>query len=192
MPNQDPIKILEQDHQRVRSLFEQIQKAAGTEGGDSESEELVEELIDTIQNHTTIEEEIFYPAFQQAVRGKGEERLYFESMEEHHVVDMVMPEVEESAQEGDGMTFAAKVKVLKDIVMHHIEEEENDLFPKVRKVMKAAELRELGERMTERKEELMELQDEELESEEREEEYEAEDDEDTGIEAGAEPRGARK
>ena len=103
--------------------------------------------------HTLFEEEIFYPAFRVAVEGKKDEHLYYEALEEHHVVDMVLPEIKGSSKGSD--EFAAKAKVLKDLVEHHAEEEEGQMFPKARKLMKAAGLRELGERLQERKQELM-------------------------------------
>lgn len=81
--------------------------------------------------HTQIEEEIFYPAFQQSAQGEEEEQLYYEALEEHHVVDMVLPELKGTDEASE--EFAAKAKVLKDLIEHHAKEEENEMFPKARK-----------------------------------------------------------
>src|SRR5205085_1315083 len=102
--------------------------------------------------HTQIEEEIFYPAFKEAARSKSDKELFFEANEEHHVVDLVMPEIKDT--DPDAEDFAAKAKVLKDLIEHHAEEEETEMFPKARKLMGRDELRELGERLEQRKAEL--------------------------------------
>ena len=92
------------------------------------------------------------PAFRDAVEGKQDEHIYYEALEEHHVIDLVMPQIKSTSRNSD--EFPAKAKVLKDLVEHHAEEEESQMFPKARKAMGAAELRELGMRLKERKEEL--------------------------------------
>lgn len=145
MPKQDPTAILEQDHQRVRSMFAELKKQR-----EVKMDGVVEELIQAVENHTKLEEEIFYPAFRDAVRGQDEERLYFESLEEHHIVDVVIGEVQKAGRQ-DGPALAAKVKVLRDLVTHHLEEEEQILFPLVRKVMGEDQLEDLAAHLTERK-----------------------------------------
>jgi len=78
--------------------------------------------------------------------------MYYEAKEEHHVVKLVLPEVHENG--GNLEEFAAKAKVLKELVEHHADEEEDEMFPEARKVLSRAELRDLGVRMAERKKEL--------------------------------------
>jgi iron-sulfur cluster repair protein YtfE (RIC family) len=141
----DAISLLKQDHQKVRQLLKRLE-SNGTE-------ELLSEIENELKVHTQIEEEIFYPAFKEAVQSEKEEHLYYEALEEHHVVDMVLPEIKHSSEGSD--EFSAKSKVLKDLVEHHAEEEETQMFPKARKAMGAARLRELGEVLKERKQELM-------------------------------------
>jgi hemerythrin-like domain-containing protein len=147
---QDAVALLKADHDKVRELLQELEEAT-EKNGDSASE-----LMETIQNelkvHTQIEEEIFYPAFRDAASKKDESKLYYEAVEEHHVVDMVLPEIE--AAESGSPEFAAKAKVLKDLVEHHAEEEEKEMFPKAKKLFDKDELMSLGERLAQRKSEL--------------------------------------
>jgi hemerythrin-like domain-containing protein len=142
----DAIALLKQDHEKVRGLLGQLENATG-----ARRSTLLTQVEQELKIHTTIEEEIFYPAYRDAARKKEDKKLYFEALEEHHVVDLVMPEV------SDGTTpeeLKAKAKVLKDIVEHHADEEEKEMFPRARKALEREELRELGERMQTRKKEL--------------------------------------
>ncbi|HLH29615.1 MAG TPA: hemerythrin domain-containing protein [Terriglobia bacterium] len=143
----DAIALLKQDHQKVRGLLKRFES--------NPSEDLLDQIDTELKIHTQIEEEIFYPAYRDAVEGNDEqEKLYYEALEEHHVVDLVLPEIKATAESSE--EFEAKGKVLKDLVEHHAEEEEKNMFPKARKAMGAAELRNLGMRLKERKQELME------------------------------------
>jgi len=87
------------------------------------------------------------------VEKKDDRKLYFEAVEEHHVVDMVLPELQKADVSSE--EFGAKAKVLKDLVEHHIEEEESEMFPKARKVMDKSTLTKLGEAMQQRRTELL-------------------------------------
>src|SRR5438552_18995097 len=147
----DAIALLKKDHQTVRQLLKKLESSA--ENGRSEAATLLRQIENELTIHTQIEEEIFYPAFRDAVEGKQDEKLYYEALEEHHVVDLVMPQIKSTSRNSD--EFPAKAKVLKDLVEHHAEEEESQMFPKARKAMGAAELRNLGMRLQERKQELM-------------------------------------
>src|SRR5690242_6518023 len=130
----DAIALLKKDHQTVRQLLKKFESSA--ENGRGESATLLRQIENELTVHTQIEEEIFYPAFRDAVEGKEDEKLYYEAMEEHHVVDLVLPEIKSTSRTSD--KFAAKAKVLKDLVEHHAEEEEEQMFPKARKAMGAA------------------------------------------------------
>jgi hemerythrin superfamily protein len=145
----DAIALLKQDHKNVRALLKKLESA---EEGD-ERLELFSQIENELKVHTQIEEEIFYPAFHRAAEGDKDEHLYYEALEEHHVVDMVLPEVQNTDENSD--EFAAKAKVLKDLVEHHAEEEETEMFPKARKLMDSSELKELGQQLEQRKMELM-------------------------------------
>jgi hemerythrin-like domain-containing protein len=146
----DAIALLKKDHEKVRGLLGDLEKSAMR--GGPRAQKLITQIDKELEIHTTIEEEIFYPAFREAVRSKEDKKMYFEAKEEHHVVKLVLPEVKE-----DGMAleeFAAKAKVLKELVEHHADEEEKEMFPEARKVLGRATLRDLGDRMAQRKKEL--------------------------------------
>ena len=145
---QDAIALLKEDHKRVQTLLSKLEK---TRNGDARRN-LFEQIEADLKTHTKIEEDIFYPAFRDSSGAAKKQELYYEAVEEHHVVDLVLPELRTSGLSSE--VFAAKAKVLKDVVEHHIDEEENEMFPKARKAMGAARLRELGTQMEERKEQL--------------------------------------
>ena len=146
-PGKDAITLLKQDHKKVKGLLAQLDKT--TERGADRRRKLLSQIEAEIKVHTTIEEEIFYPAYRDAVRKKDDRELYQEALEEHHVVDLVLPELRDADPAGE--VFGAKAKVLKELIEHHAGEEEKEMFPKARKVLGAAELRELGSRMASRK-----------------------------------------
>ena len=142
----DAVPLLKQDHETVRGLLSSLENATGARRA-----KLLSQVEKELKVHTTIEEEIFYPAFLDASRNKEDKKLYYEAVQEHHVVDLVMPE----AHEGDSPEeLKAKAKVLKDIVEHHAEEEETEMFPRAKKLFDRDELRELGVAMQQRKDEL--------------------------------------
>ena len=143
----DAIALLKQDHEKVRTLLGQFENATG-----ARRQKLLTQIKKELKVHTTIEEEIFYPAYREAARKKEDKKLFFEAVQEHHVVDMVMPEMNDGASPEE---LKAKAKVLKDLVEHHAEEEEKEMFPRARKAMGRDELRSLGEMMARRKEDLM-------------------------------------
>lgn len=140
----DAIALLKADHQRVRRLLGDLEKTQDSAAG--KREKLLATIEHELKIHTRIEEEVFYPAFFESARKMDDRELYFEALEEHHVVDLVLPEIKEADPRSD--QFAAKAKVLKDLVEHHAEEEETEMFPRVRKLMPRGELVRLGEEMT--------------------------------------------
>lgn len=101
----------------------------------------------------TNEEDIFYPAFRDAAKKKNDKDLYYEALEEHHVVDMVMPEIKKT--KADSEEFGAKAKVLKDLVEHHAGEEEKEMFPRAKKLMDREQLLDLGQQLAQAKESLI-------------------------------------
>lgn len=144
----DAIAILKADHDKVRALLGELEKT--TERAMGKREKLLATIEEELKLHTKIEEEIFYPAFREAAKKKDDKDLYFEAIEEHHVVDLVLPEIKKTAVDSD--EFGAKAKVLKDLVEHHAEEEEGEMFPRARKLMEPDALRRLGAELTEAKE----------------------------------------
>ena len=146
----DGIALLKEDHKKVKGLFADLEKSSMR--GGPRAQKLVAQIDKELTIHTTIEEEIFYPAFRDAVRSKDDKKMYFEAKEEHHVVKLVLPEVQEGGMAVE--EFAAKCKVLKELVEHHADEEEKEMFPEARKVLSRPELQDLGDRMAARKKEL--------------------------------------
>jgi hemerythrin superfamily protein len=144
----DAIALLKDDHQQVRALLGELEQT--TDRAVARREKLLASIEQELTMHTRIEEEIFYPAFRDAARKKDDGKLYFEALEEHHVVDLVLPEIKGTGVESE--QFAAKAKVLKDLVEHHAEEEETEMFPRARKLLTRDELLRLGAEMTQRKE----------------------------------------
>jgi hypothetical protein len=146
----DALALLKKDHEKVRGLFGQLEKSAMR--GGPKVQQLVTQIDTELEIHTKIEEEIFYPAFRDAVRSKDDKEMYYEAQEEHHVVKLVLQE--ENDSEMRGPEFAAKAKVLKELVEHHADEEEKEMFKSARKAMSRSELQDLGDRMAARKKEL--------------------------------------
>jgi hemerythrin-like domain-containing protein len=143
----DAIALLKQDHEEVLSLLDSLEEATG-----ARRQKLLGQIEQELKVHTTIEEEIFYPAFQAAARKKEDQKMFYEAVHEHHVVDQFLPEARDGASNEE---LKAKAKVLKELVEHHAEEEEDEMFPRARKILGREELRELGQRMQERKDALM-------------------------------------
>ena len=91
----DAIALLKEDHKKVKGLLAQLEKT--TERGAERRKKLLAQIETEVKVHTTIEEEIFYPAYRDAVKKKDDRELYQEALEEHHVVDLVMPELKDVA-----------------------------------------------------------------------------------------------
>lgn len=148
----DAITLLEQDHVKVMKLMEEIEKT--TERGVKTREQLFTKLVAELTVHEQIEEQIFYPAVKERATTKKLEDLVTESYEEHHFVDMVKAELEQTPFVAE--EWAAKFKVMMENIEHHAkEEEEGKMFPKVRKAFTKAELEDLGTQMEELKEQLI-------------------------------------
>jgi hemerythrin superfamily protein len=150
MAKKDAISLLKEDHQMVKRLLSDLQRAAERNG--AKQGELLQRITAALQTHTRLEEEIFYPAFHAAVDKEDDAKLYYEALEEHHVVDLVLPEMTDA--EPGSEEFAAKVKVLKDLVEHHVEEEEGRMFPRASKAIDKEDLKQLGERLERRRDQL--------------------------------------
>ncbi|MGW6486792.1 hemerythrin domain-containing protein [Streptomyces sp. NPDC055056] len=137
----DGIVLLKDDHKTVEKLFKQFEKAG--ENAHAEKRKIADQVIEELTTHTFIEEKIFYPAAREAAPDTKDHVL--ESVEEHHVVLWMLSELKslDAADE----RFDAKMTVLIENVRHHVEEEEKEWFPDVRKAMGRNRLTELGEQM---------------------------------------------
>lgn len=142
----DAITLLERDHVAVRKLLKEIVSSKSA----ARQTALLEQIETALNEHTQIEEDIFYPAYRDSVQKKEDRQLYYEAVEEHHAVDVILPEVKRAEPGSD--VFAGRVKVLKELVEHHADEEESEMFPKARRALGARQLKELGRQIAERKE----------------------------------------
>lgn len=142
------INLLREDHDKVKKLFDRYERSK-SRMDEAKKQALAEEICAELKIHTTLEEEIFYPACRQEM--EGEDDLLDEAEVEHASAKSLIEQIE-ALTPGDEL-YDAKVKVLGEYVKHHIKEEQNELFPEVRK--SDIELAELGQRMAERKKELM-------------------------------------
>ena len=138
----DPIKTLKQQHRKVEGLFAEVDKA---EDGETRRA-LLDEIAQNLELHMKVEEEVFYPAVRQ-VDAKDAEAQIDEAYEEHHVVKLVLAELPQVNPEDE--RFEAKMTVLSELIEHHVEEEEKEMFKLAQKLGKD-ELEDLGERMEER------------------------------------------
>jgi Hemerythrin HHE cation binding domain len=138
------LSLLQQDHDKMRRLLNELETT--TERGIKTREELYATIKGELLVHEAIEEEIFYPALKAQPKA---EDIVLEAYEEHHVVDVVMAELE--GLPVDDETWGAKAKVMKENVEHHMEEEEGEMFKQARAVFDRSELDELGGRMAARK-----------------------------------------
>ena len=140
----DAIAMLKTDHDKVKGLLTELETT--TERGVKTRAELFSTIKGELTVHEIIEEEIFYPALKSHPKAKD---IVLEAYEEHHVVDLLMSELEELDVSDE--TWGAKAIVMKENIEHHIEEEEGDMFKQARQVFDRQELEDLGARMAERK-----------------------------------------
>jgi hemerythrin-like domain-containing protein len=149
------IQLLKEDHKKVRGLLAELE--ATTARGTKKRTQLLATIATELRVHTKIEEEIFYPALREAGEKSDDEKMYFEALEEHRAAgELVLPDLEHTAP--DSEKFSGRAKVLKELVEHHADEEEKEMFPRARMLLSAAELASLGARMAARKRELMAAQ----------------------------------
>jgi hemerythrin-like domain-containing protein len=132
--------LLKKQHRQVKALFKKVEK---TENANTRRQ-LMEQIAEELKMHTKIEEEVFYPAVRELGTSKAEEMID-ESFEEHHVVDLVLHELPQVDPEDE--RFEAKMTVLSELVEHHVEEEEGEMFPMAEKKLGKERLGELGMQM---------------------------------------------
>jgi Hemerythrin HHE cation binding domain len=136
----DPFELLKKDHKKVSDLLKQLDKTEESDA--SNREELFSQLKNELETHTQIEETIFYPALEDHEETKD---ITLEAYEEHNVVKTLLQELEETSK--DDETWSAKFSVLKENVEHHVEEEEGEMFSKVKKALNKDEIESLGDRI---------------------------------------------
>jgi hemerythrin-like domain-containing protein len=144
----DAIALLKQDHRTVSALFDEFEKAE-----DEEQSAIAQRVCQLLTVHATIEEELLYPAAKQAFEDDEEnEDLVNEAEVEHGSAKELIAKIEEMSS--DDEHFKATVTVLGEYIKHHVKEEENEIFPQLKKT--DLDLKELGGRLAERKFALME------------------------------------
>lgn len=147
---QNAIDMLLEDHKKVQKMFKDFEKL------DREDTEACEELVTTactqLKVHSMIEKELFYPAVRDQIEKEEDEDIMNEAEVEHQTVDNLI-ETLEGMDAGDPM-YSAHFTVLSEYVKHHVQEEEKEMFPRVKK-LKSLDLDALGEEMMNRKQELM-------------------------------------
>jgi hemerythrin-like domain-containing protein len=137
----DAIVVLKADHKEIRRLFREFQRAGAK--AIKKKARLVAQIIELLTVHTYIENEVMYPEIRALLPDLEDDVL--ESYEEHHVADVLCMEL--SGMAPDAEHFVAKATVLIENVSHHIEEEEQDWFPKVRAGLGRKQLQEIGAKL---------------------------------------------
>lgn len=137
----DAITLLKDDHKTVEKLFKRFEKAG--DGAYKEKANVAEKIREELSRHAAIEEQLFYPVIRATV--DDVEDVTLESLEEHHIVKWVLSELDDMDPKDE--RFTAKMTVLIENVRHHVEEEEDELFPKVREGLGRKDLASLGDAM---------------------------------------------
>jgi hemerythrin superfamily protein len=141
----DAVALLKADHRQVEEWFEQFESSRSA----NKKQQLATNICNALKVHTEIEEEIFYPAFLKATK---DEDMHHEAVVEHDGAKKLIAEIEASGPEND--YYDAKVKVLSEMIKHHVKEEEqpSGMFAEAKK--SKMDLEELGRQLAARKEEL--------------------------------------
>lgn len=135
--------LLEKQHRKVEAIFKKL------EGGRAEPGPLLEQLANALAAHMTIEQEIFYPAVKTVA-----EDLVMEAFEEHSMAEISLKRL--LATDPEDSAFKARVTTTRELIEHHVKEEEEELFPKVEKRLGEERLLELGRAMKKRFDEVVE------------------------------------
>jgi hemerythrin superfamily protein len=144
-PHADAISVLKADHRQVEAWFSEFDKSRSA----SKKQLLAHRICEALTIHTTIEEEIFYPAFLAATEDKD---MHHEAVVEHDGAKKLIAQIQKMSPEDD--YFDAKVTVLSEMIKHHVKEEEQPggMFAEAKK--SEMDLRSLGEQLSARKREL--------------------------------------
>jgi hemerythrin superfamily protein len=132
------LEVLKQDHQKVKGLFQEISRGSDP----NKRKELFDKIDTELEIHAHIEETVFYPALETHEELKN---MVAEALEEHQEVKIMLEELEELGSESHD--FGSKLQELIESVEHHVEEEQGEMFPKVRQVFDEGELEQLGQEL---------------------------------------------
>jgi hypothetical protein len=150
MEKPEALAMLTEDHEHVKALLEKLKKSG--DKAVAKRAQLIEEIRTELTAHMALEEEIFYPAFRQALGNKEGDKIFHEALEEHHAAEVVLRDALDADPKSP--SFSGKVKVLAELVEHHADEEEKEMFAKARKAMPLEQRRELAQQMLSLKREL--------------------------------------
>jgi hemerythrin superfamily protein len=138
---QDIIALLKQDHKEVKAMFEEFESLGPR--AVEQRRKLGTKIVTALTTHSEIEKEILYPAFKSRAENHDELQQVLEAFEEHALVDGLVAEIKDLDARDE--TYEAKVKTLMDVVLHHVKEEEGEMFPTARELFDKDELVEFGQ-----------------------------------------------
>jgi hemerythrin-like domain-containing protein len=115
------LQLIQQDHEEVQGLFEQFHKSVSAKDGEEKADPISKQILDNLKLHTELEEKIVYPSLKDQYP-----KIFYESREEHHVVDLLIEELQQLKV--NNPAYVAKMAVMEESVKHHIQEEENQMF----------------------------------------------------------------
>lgn len=148
----DAIKLLRAGHYQIRDLLEDLCDA-DTDARQVRSD-LLAQVAEALEAQAAVENEIFYPAFESVAERDGDLRIAYDAIEESRTItDLLLPDLQDADITSE--PFGARARVLRGLVEHHIRTKEADLFPRVKKLMSESERCTLGERLLQRKQELL-------------------------------------
>lgn len=138
MKKLNPFAYLKEDHKKVAVMLSELEDTS--ERAVKTRAQVFEKLDEALSLHAKVEETIVYPVLEEV---KATHDITLESLEEHHVIKTLLKELAATPESDE--TWAAKLKVLKENVEHHVEEEEGEMFPKAEKALTEEQMTELGE-----------------------------------------------
>lgn len=144
------LRVLKQDHQKVKTLFGEVEELG--DRASAQRKKLFQQIDKELSAHAQIEEGVFYPEFRRRANGGEERDEVLEAYEEHNLVKSVIGELENLDPKDE--TYKPKLKVLKDLVDHHVKEEERTMFKMAREMFDNEELDEIGDRLLQAKQQL--------------------------------------
>lgn len=139
----DVIELLKTDHAEVLALLEKLAETRNS--APRTREKLRDQIAAMLKAHTQAEEDVFYPALREAGREDEDEQMLIEAVEEHALADEVLAKL--AADDVPDNTFAAHAKLLKDLVEHHAQEEEKEMFPRARTLLPKDQRTQLSEQV---------------------------------------------
>lgn len=144
----DALKLLKEDHKKVKALFGEVEDLG--ERASTQRKNLFQQIDRELTLHSKIEETLFYPEFRKRAENSDEREEVLEAYEEHGVVKTMIGELEDLDPKDE--TYKPKLNVLKELVDHHVKEEEGPLFRMARQIFEPEELDAIGERIMQAKE----------------------------------------